>query len=732
MADGSGAGKPNLVCGICLEQFKEPKILPCSHTFCLGCLEKTVKVQKDNEVEKEKVLPSEIGGAASATVEAEEVDQSIEELQEFNISSVERELDSKYINVDGQQKVASTVPFCPKMAFHSDSSDEESPSLSSEAVAADPPRQRVTVKCAVCAREHEVPHGEISQFETDCDAAQALEFDNLQKSATKPQSCGSCDEAKKLVSHCYECAASICKECTVLHAKLAGLTKHEVVPLNELTSEEYSSRRKKSHMCSRHNESVTYYCTPCARLICHMCFYEQHQGKRHRVLQLNEADRKLKEEVTTLSVKAKETGEVFQEYCKYIGKVELDVIGGEHAAGLKRKISEVFDQRIRQLQEDREHNLRKVEDHESMTKKEVWAAKDMITTVISNLEAGLRFMEKAQRCANPADRISMNSESSKILAKATKEKWSSHSLPRPIAISTSPSCSYQSPCGELVEITSNDVEIGNVTCDMGPFQREARVGRQVHIEISTKVDTTLPPTLQILYGKSKKVLEPIVIFESETSSNLWNVSFVPRCGGRHCIQVWIGGIEVASKDIDVRGMPRIGDKVKPGPDWNPPDEKNLYFEGTVARAKIATHKVYVNWKQSAGDGDEIPDNVMPQKKSEVFEDSDDDDVFDDLVFASLIQRPCAKRVKSYGKQSPWKDWRVEQEESLTQVVDQDLSSTQKFSVDINVKGDREATTETDKMDLEMHTSLLRLPEELIHREHKWGGPDGLYEVEVAL
>ncbi len=32
-------------CGICLSEFKEPKLLACSHTYCLTCLEDVIKSQ---------------------------------------------------------------------------------------------------------------------------------------------------------------------------------------------------------------------------------------------------------------------------------------------------------------------------------------------------------------------------------------------------------------------------------------------------------------------------------------------------------------------------------------------------------------------------------------------------------------------------------------------------------------------------------------------------------------
>ena len=36
-----------LECGICLEQYKDPRALPCLHSFCLECLKKHVSASKD-------------------------------------------------------------------------------------------------------------------------------------------------------------------------------------------------------------------------------------------------------------------------------------------------------------------------------------------------------------------------------------------------------------------------------------------------------------------------------------------------------------------------------------------------------------------------------------------------------------------------------------------------------------------------------------------------------------
>ena len=35
----------HLNCAVCMNQFKEPKVLPCLHTYCKGCLENLVRIK---------------------------------------------------------------------------------------------------------------------------------------------------------------------------------------------------------------------------------------------------------------------------------------------------------------------------------------------------------------------------------------------------------------------------------------------------------------------------------------------------------------------------------------------------------------------------------------------------------------------------------------------------------------------------------------------------------------
>jgi len=41
----------HLECAVCLERIKEPKMLTCQHTFCRGCLERSVVTDDQGKCE---------------------------------------------------------------------------------------------------------------------------------------------------------------------------------------------------------------------------------------------------------------------------------------------------------------------------------------------------------------------------------------------------------------------------------------------------------------------------------------------------------------------------------------------------------------------------------------------------------------------------------------------------------------------------------------------------------
>ena len=645
----------SLTCGICLEQYKEPKILPCSHTFCLGCLKKTLSMKEKRAA---KALES------SRTAKRQETDgETIEQNESYDITKT-------------VQRVVETQK----------------------------------ISCPVCKREHKVPSEGLGHFPADLEAQQAMECALLQKSLTKSkvsQKCGSCSKERAITNHCDECGG-ICQRCSEAHEEFGVFAQHTVVPIKELTPDSLGLK-KRTHLCGRHGEKVTMYCERCSQVICHICIVKQHQS--HSVSLLEEADEKLREKVNRQSKDVQETQRIFEKYREYIARVDGEMAGESYTKKLREKVSAEFDERIKRLQDKRESLVQHIDIYDSQSKKQVWSEKNAVELVLNKIQAGLRMMQKAQRLVNPADRITMNSESTKILAEVGKAAWSHDSLPRPLVFQTNPgpfkqlqSTDLSPSFVELAPITENDISV-SVIDENGTKVRTPKLSQPTIVEVTFSVGMVDEPKFQVLYGKSRQILESVALYENP-ESKCWNIEFVPRCAGKHLVQTWLGGVAVAIKDdITISGTPSRGSRVRPGPDWVAPDDTMLYLEGTVV--STGQGRVEVDWKQDA--------SAAEERKSPLF-------------LAPVAEPKQMKQI-----------WMVEE------AVPQELEEEAPDQSDVDMLDMTEIKGEAEKVDsaekVEALESELRLEDsdedeprpKCVRREHKWGGfLSETYEVELVL
>ena len=632
-------------CTICFESYKEPKILPCSHTFCLGCLEKTLKMKEER--------------ARALKPQRQEVEPDGEsELREEDVLQL---------------------------------------------------RQSQTINCPVCKREHAVPLEGLTGLPVDLEAQQAIDFEHLHKSLTKTkmsQKCGSCSKERPIPSHCDECGG-ICQNCTEAHKEYVVFAKHRVVPVEDLSSENVGVK-KKAHLCSRHNETVIMYCDSCSQVICHHCIVKLHQG--HSLSLLEEADEKLREKVRQQKQAVQKTKKVFEGYREYIAGVEGEVVGESYNEKLKEKVNREFNKRIRRLQEKRESLVDYIDGYDATSKKMVWAEKGTVDLVLNKIQAGLKMTEKAQKCVSPADRIAMNSQGSAILEEVSKMTWSHESLPHPLVFQSGFDLKQLSFDGgegsvDLAPITDKDISVGAVD-ENGRKLNSPKIGEPTIIEVTFKVGLVEEPRFQILYGKSRKILESVAAYEIAESKS-WNIEFVPRCAGKHLVQVWVGGLAVAVKDdVTITGTLRQGSKVQPGPDWTPPDDKLLYFVGTVTSALSST--VEVEWTQ---DGSCVEERQTP----------------------SLLLPNLDTERKGLPQLHPRVfELDAEEDESAVLSFEPAVTVDKHFSFEDN---DTVRTT-LDAPEAEEEDTLLTeedepKPKHVIKR-HKWGGWNDVYEVELVL
>ena len=614
------------------------------------------------------------------------------------------------------------------------------------------PVETQKISCPVCKREHTVPLEGLNQFPADFEAVQAIEMELLQKSLTKSkvsQKCGSCSKERPITNHCDECGG-ICRKCTEMHEEMVKIfAEHTVVPIKEVTADSMGLK-KKTHPCSRHGEKVTMYCDRCSQVICHICIVEKHQS--HRLSLLEDADKNLQKKVDQQSKDVQEIQSTFEKYREYVARVDGEMAGENYTKKLRKKVSAEFDERIRQLQEKRESLVQSINNYDSQSKKQVWSEKNTIELVLNKIQAGLRMTQKAQRLVNPADRIAMNSEGTKILAEVGKAAWSHKSLPRPLVFKRSSDSSCQllmssdlpPSCEDLhvVPISESDISI-SVVDENGSKVRTPKLGQPTIVEVTFSVGIVEEPTFQVLYGKSCQILESVASYET-TESKCWNIEFVPRCAGKHLVQIWLAGVAIAVKDdVTINGKLSVGSKVHPGPDWVAPDDTMLYLKGMVVNTSLTY--VEVDWSQDAGAMEE--GTIFPMGGTE---EAEAKEVKEEADSPFLLEAVENERMDTESTTLPQKAYpqisvggvlgrQVIQDSILTM----DAFDTEEIE-ETAVGGDSVENILTGTLLLETKEATTNNPEvidsedeprpKFVRRKHKWGGfsSSGAYEVELAL
>ena len=299
--------------------------------------------------------------------------------------------------------------------------------------------------------------------------------------------------------------------------------------------------------------------------------------------------------------------------------------------------------------------------------------------------------------------------------------------------------SDSSPSSEdlhVAPIAEGDIGV-SVVDENGSKVRTPKLGLPTIVEVTFSVGMVEEPEFQVLYGKSRQVLESMASYET-TENKCWNIEFVPRCAGKHLVQIWLGGVAIAVKDdVTIDGKPSVGSRVCPGPDWVAPDDTSLYLEGTVVRTNVA--HVEVDWKQDPGAVDErttlFAHPVVNVEETKEEADSlealhEEPMEMDDIIFYRRDTVGGFEEQLVVPSHVPATD-DSDTEEKGGQTALGDSAEITQMGTPLLVT--RAPTTNTPAV-IESDDSEDEPRPKFVHRKHKWGGflSSGVYEVELIL
>ena len=254
-------------------------------------------------------------------------------------------------------------------------------------------KEKSDLSCPQCRAKHEIPKGDVANYLRDLSIIPELE---AVKATTKKETkmCGLCTSGEVAVGYCQDCGENLCSYCQDMHKKVKMFATHKIIS-TDATSLTITYATNKPVLCPHHPKyELEIFCKTCDTLVCSMCMLETtHKGHSYDFLK-NVRDELMKRiKSTTQSMKAK--GKEFKSRLVSVEKFEQRVCSQRDK--LETEINAICDEYISKIQAMKEELLKQVESKFTEDSKIIWATKNHLELLLSQVKSCQAFSERYQQ-----------------------------------------------------------------------------------------------------------------------------------------------------------------------------------------------------------------------------------------------------------------------------------------------------------------------------------------------
>ncbi|CAH1245792.1 TRIM2 [Branchiostoma lanceolatum] len=177
--------------------------------------------------------------------------------------------------------------------------------------------------CPTCRQQVTLPGTDVSSLPPHFYIKNLQDLRALQNSIQANESCQMCESGARVEGRCGDCHFHLCKSCIAIHSKTPALQDHYIITLHDLKNPSSQSKLTRTqYSCPRHKDQrMTFYCLPCAKLVCQACTVAEHRpGVNHDPQEVNDVAQKFKAELQTLVEKTEKTAAILEETDSIVSK----------------------------------------------------------------------------------------------------------------------------------------------------------------------------------------------------------------------------------------------------------------------------------------------------------------------------------------------------------------------------------------------------------------------------
>ena len=452
--------------------------------------------------------------------------------------------------------------------------------------------QKSHLNCPQCRAKHEIPKDGVATYLSDLSILPELEAAKVTTRKEETKICGLCTTGV-VVNYCKDCSEYLCQSCQdVVHKHGKMFAGHVVVSLEEAAS---LMPLSDSPLCLHHPEyKLEIFCKTCDTVVCCKCMLET-THKEHKYDFLKNAQDELMELIKTLTDNIKKKRNTFQLLLDLMKNVEKKTCNKRDK--LEADINAACDECITKIQAMKEELLKQVESKFTEDSKTIWATKDHLEVMISQIDSCQAFSERCQKQDSERQVLTLMNQ---LLHRLTELDSADVDLSIAFTNSTRRTNFKKAP----LNLTS----LGKLFVDedvlpiQGKMQKKGgpKLGYKTSYiyEINVQKEINAIINWKCIYGRNDNLTSTCPV--EEAGDNGLKITFTPRVPGKYSFQLIptrFRAIGVQKFTVSMLGGNIVGARVRRGPDWCYSDiDGGAGNLGTVISFLTeSNHEILVKW-----------------------------------------------------------------------------------------------------------------------------------------
>ncbi|XP_035672068.1 E3 ubiquitin-protein ligase TRIM71-like [Branchiostoma floridae] len=354
--------------------------------------------------------------------------------------------------------------------------------------------------CPTCRHQVRLQGTGVSSLPPNFFINSLLDFRALHKSEEDHTHCQMCKSDAKVEGRCADCSFLLCKNCITAHSNTPALKDHYIITLRDLKNPSSRPKYSRAQYCSRHTDQrMTFYCQPCAKLVCRDCTITEHRpGPDHDPQEVSKVAQNYKAELQTLVEKTYDTDDALNRAKETVSQEISSITTNCHT--IRKEIKEHFAQMRAKLDEQEKKVTEKLDRMEQNQKEPLAREEKELEETIKSTEDGLKFSTDILTRGNDVEILTLRQQLEDRLNVLSSAQIQHEALKNKISFQPDDKCSNLVECylfltDESLFITEAPVESLPTTVIFRPRAgQDLRTDPQVTVTSAegqyAKLDTT--------------------------------------------------------------------------------------------------------------------------------------------------------------------------------------------------------------------------------------------------